>query len=212
MFEGSLECRKGGEGPGIMRHLVVSVALLTLAACAGSSDGVSSSQIPTRSIASLLPPTQAVKPDACDKPKVVLIKKTGGTFTIPTCAGWSGTFGYPPQFDPHNPAFHFQLTSSVKNNFGSPPPPYGTPIFYLQMGYERSPVAPDFQNTGVTDLIASSQLSPSGAYWLDVTGGIGYPFWNSIGSPSPSSDSITFLSPLNGNNFEGLIVWQFVLN
>jgi hypothetical protein len=73
-------------------------------------------------------------------------------------------------------------------------------------------VPPTFQDTGVTDTIASSQLSPSITYWLDVTGGILYPFWASIGSPSPSADNITFVSPLNGNDFEGSIVWQFVLN
>ena len=192
------------------RYLMVSIAALTLGGCTGSTGNVTSSQIPMRSIASLLPPTQVVKPDTCDKPKVVLIKKVGGTFKIPTCAGWSGTCGYPPQQGAHTSSFHFQLTSSVTDTFGAPPPPYGTPIFYLQMAYERSPVPPIFQNTGVTDTIASSQLSPSTSYSLYVYEFIGGPWWGDIGAPSPSTDDITFTSPLNGGEFSAPIVWEFV--
>jgi hypothetical protein len=165
-----------------------------------------------RSIASLLPPTQVVKPDTCDKPKVVLIKKVGGTFKIPTCSGWSGTFGYPPQAPVHWSGFRFQLTSSVNNNFGAPPPPSGTAIFYLQMEAERSNNYPYFKDTGVTNMILSSQLNPSSSYSLYVYG-FGGGLWSGIiGSPSPSADSITFVSPLNGNWFTQSIVWQFVVD
>ena len=163
----------------------------------------------TMPILRLLP--QSVGPDACDKPKGVLIKKTGGTFTIPGCKGWSGTFGYPPQAPVHWPSFHFQLTSSVTNNFGAPPPPSGTAIFYLQMGF-LGHIPPDFQNTGVTDTISSPQLKPSQSYSVYVYEFDNGPYWAGIGSPVPSTDSITFVSPLNGEMFSGPIVWQFVQN
>ncbi len=190
------------------RVLIASAVLaLALAGCAASPGASPLAQVPTHTIASLLPPSRSLGPDSCDKSKTVLIRSKGGTFTIPACAGWSGTFGYPPV---SSGPFHFELNSSVTNNFGAPPPPSGTAIFYLQMAC-LGQIAPVFRNTGVTDTITSQKLIPSRSYSLYVYT-LEYPYGGLIGSPAPNSDSITFVSPLNGNFFSSAIVWQFVQN
>jgi hypothetical protein len=117
------------------------------------------------------------------------------------------------------------VTSSVINNFGAPPPPSGTALFYMA----NLPLAEDppaFCNCGVTDTISSAQLSSSHTYSLYVynfasdnqgcaslSKGVCPPWVANIGSPAANTHSITFPSPLNGASLYGLaIVWQFVQN
>jgi len=167
-----------------------------------------------------LPGTQAqsivMQPDACDKTKSFGTSNRGGSFTLPTCAGWSGTITYPPKSQSHGR--RWKVISSVSNTFGVPPPASGTAIFYVSMFILQA----GFVESSETDTITSSMLDSSHTYSLMIynfeddiqCGSYPCPPWSaSIGSPPPSSHTITFLSPL-GRAATGVVplVWQFIQN
>ena len=112
------------------RVLIVATAALSLsavlllagsgAASAATFAPISLSAAPPQPIALLLPP-RSFGPDGCGEKKTVIIDAKGGTFSIPTCDGWSGIFAYPPTKE-HN-VFHFKVTCSVTDNFGPRRPP-----------------------------------------------------------------------------------------
>jgi len=164
-------------------------------------------------------------PGGCDRPMRRAIDKSGGAFAIPPCSGWVATIDYPPTGNGLD--YHVGVTSSVTNNFGAPPPSSGTPILYIQMVDRARNSEPNFQMTGAQDTVTSPQLLASHWYTLTVYGLANTdqcvntpcaPWTMNIGSPNPSTHSITFSSPLNGALFAGgaiggtPIVWQFVQN
>jgi hypothetical protein len=160
------------------------------------------------------------KRQGCGVTKRYVIKSGGGAFPVPACSGWSGTIAYPNG----NHRYIFGVTGSVTNNFGAPPPPSGTAIFYMQTKKVQPRYDPSFGDTGVTDTVTSPQLTSDHTYTLIVYGFIldsqcpteppsGCPPWvTNIGSPAPGSNSITFVSPLNSALLYGPLVWQFVQN
>jgi len=95
-----------------------------------------------------------------------VIKASGGAFPVPACSGWGGTIGYPNG----NHRYIFGVTGSVTNDFGAPPPPSGTAIFYMHTNKVQPRNPPVFGNTGVTDTVTSSQLMSSHTYTLIVYG------------------------------------------
>jgi hypothetical protein len=208
------------------------VAVAGLAGCAGSSAGQGaagavplSSQQVEFSAGQQLAQTfaQAKSPDKCNKTVHVHIKGNGGSFTVPLCSGWSGTITYPA---PAAPRLHYPqlLTSSVTNNFGVPAPPSGTAVFYMEEKPQQHGVQFSNPSPGVTNTITSPSLSSNHTYTLLVyyfasdpqcsNPSQGCPPWvANIGSPAPSTHSITFTSPLNGALLSTYpVVWQFVQN
>jgi hypothetical protein len=200
-----------------MFRISVSVAVaLMLPACTGS--GTSTPTLPVEQIAgdAASVVVKAASPDACGRRVHFVARPRGGSFQVPHCGGWSGTINFPST--PIRSVW--DAVSSVTNNFGAPPPPSGTPLFYMQMQLHH-PGGAAFHNDGTNDTVTSSQFSPQHTYALNV-----YYFayndqcpstqctWSlDIGAPQPGSHSITFNSPLNGASIfggsDGAIVWQF---
>jgi hypothetical protein len=200
--------------------------LLTIVGCAGGADGSSLAAVP---IGAPLEALQAAVTgpayDVCNKGTRVTIVAKGGQFKVPKCAGWSGTIGYPR----NDGWYRWSITSSTRNAFGVPSPPSGTPIFYMQTIDKSRHLksTPSFRNDAATATITSRALTSSHTYTLIVynfivdaqcpeplPSGVCPPWVGNIGSPAPGSNSITFVSPLNGAFFGdfGPPVWQFVQN
>jgi len=164
--------------------------------------------------------SQPAKGQGCGVAKRYIIKWGGGAFSMPPCDNWSGTIGYPNG----NHWYLFAVTTSTKNSFGAPPPPSGTAIFYMHTNRVQPRSAPSFGNTGVTDTVTSPQLTSDHTYTLIVYGfqidsqcssppPSGCPPWSAnIGSPMPSTNSITFVSPWNSALIPAATTWQFVQN
>jgi hypothetical protein len=155
-----------------------------------------------------------VTPDACNRFVKVKIHPVGGAFAVPPCSGWSGTIDYPPA--PRR--YLLNVTSSVRDSFGAPDPPSGTAIFYLRMVNQTHGGGPGFADTGVMDTVTSPMITSGNSYSLIVYNlcyaGSCSPHEENLGSPPPSSNSITFLSPFNGAQFaaDASPVWQFIQN
>jgi hypothetical protein len=163
--------------------------------------------------------SRSVAPESCGRKVHFTAHPDGGSFQVPHCAGWSGTIQYPTQ--PLKSIWN--VMSSETNNFGAPPPPNGTAIFYMRMQLLH-PAGALFHNEGVDNTIMSPKLTSAHTYTLN-----GYNFvynnqcpssrctWTlNIGSPQPGSHSITFPSPLNGTEADQgsdvPLIWQFVQN
>jgi hypothetical protein len=201
------------------------LVLASLAAAAVTAGCAGSQTVPGGSVADQnLQSRGAAQPASCDAGIQLRIRKGGGTFGLPRCAGWKGVINYPSNLN--NKYFTFGVTSSLTNSFGAPAPPSGTVLFYVQ----TADVGPKgrlivFNNAGVTNTITSPALTSSHSYTLNVYNFFidnqcpqaPCPVWTAkIGSPTPGSHSITFSSPLNGAAFQGADfnppVWQFVEN
>jgi hypothetical protein len=199
------------------------LVLISLTAAAVTAGCAGSQTVPGGSLAERnLQSGGAAQPATCDAGIQLRIRKGGGTFGIPRCAGWKGVINYPPTLD--NKYFTFGVTSSSTNDFGAPAPPSGTVLFYVQtadVGPRGREVG--FKNTGVTNTVTSPAFVASHSYTLNVYNfllddqcpQVPCPVWTArIGSPTPGSHSITFSSPLNGASFGGAgynpPVWQFV--
>jgi hypothetical protein len=189
-----------------MVRVLGPVATLAFATgCAGVA-GVAppSSAMPAQSLAheQSVFAQRPVSPETCDKGARVRIRARGGAFSVPQCAGWNGVIKYPT-----TGKARWLVTSSVTNNFGVPAPPSGTAIFYMQTTLNHPEGPQDFSDTGVSDTVASSQLTSNHTYTLMVynlpyndqcpSGWCG-PWILNIGSPEAGKHSITFSSPLNG--------------
>jgi hypothetical protein len=159
-----------------------------------------------------------LSPDTCDRGVHVRFLKKGGAFRVPPCAGWKGIINYPGI----RVTSSWLVTSSVTNNFGAPPPPQGTAIFYMETALKR-PGDLNFPNGVLTNTVTSSALTSSQTYTLMVYGffddnqcrSTPCPPWVlDIGSPQPGSHSITFSSPLNEAVVlsNAPLVWQFIQN
>jgi hypothetical protein len=145
---------------------------------------------------------------------------------MPRCAGWTGVINYPAG----NERFTWSVTTSTTNSFNAPAPPSGTPIFYMQTKVIKPRrQEPAFADTEVMNTVSSPVLSSDHSYTLIVYGlfessqcpteppsGRCPPWVANLGSPSPNTHSMSFLSPLNGAVFGGadfvVPVWQFVQN
>jgi hypothetical protein len=140
------------------------IVFLAIAALVGrgGSGAVKSAVAPEKVVQ---PQPRLVSPDTCDTAVHVTIKKVGGSFRVPPCSRWSGTINYPPTSN-QRPYF-LSVTSSVTNNFGAPPPPSGTAIFYLQTKNVTAGRSPVFDG-GAMDTIASPQLTSAHSYTLIV--------------------------------------------
>jgi hypothetical protein len=196
------------------RYLSV-FAVIVLAGCAGST-GQPTANLPAQTLGQSQ--SQLTGLDICDKGHRITIHARGGTFYAP-CAGWKGTINYPPTI---RGFYTWNVTSSVTNNFGAPPPQSGTAIFYIQTTDASRNRDTGFRDTGVTDTVNSPRLSSTHSYTLNVynflidnqCGVDPCPPWTAnIGSPQQGTHSITFASPLNGAVFNGGIrnvIWQFV--
>jgi hypothetical protein len=152
----------------------------------------------------------------------VRIRQGGGTFAMPSCAGWRGAISYPLG----NQRYEWSVTTSTTNSFGAPTPPSGTAIFYMQTKVVTRHRLPAFANTGVMNTVSSPALSSDHGYTLFVYGFAEDsqcpvpppsrcpPWVMNLGSPAPNSHSLTFVSPFNGALFGGIgyltPVWQFV--
>ncbi len=174
-------------------------------------------QMPTH-FASLLPPSRTIGPDTCNRGKVELFEKNGGSFPMPACGSWQGVINYPTPMAP----FHAMIRVSTTKNYGVPPPPSGTAIFYIEMVNRAVHSAPAFGGpTNVQDTITSQAFDPSHTYTLIVYN-LFYnsqcgsdpscpPWIEDLGSPSPSGHSLTFDSPFWDSAWSTYpMVWQFV--
>jgi hypothetical protein len=202
-----------------MTRLMVVVAVASVAGCAGSAPSAPSQSLIAPSQALFQPQSRTVTPNACDTGVNVRIKNAGGLFHVPPCSGWTGTINYPQPSAPHR--YKWTITSSVTNNFGAPPPPNGTAIFYMQTADDSRFDTGFAADQNVTNTVSNFQLTSGHTYSLMVYGFLfdnqcsspPCPPWSaSIGSPAPGSHSLTFQSPLNGAALAGAAVWQFIQN
>jgi hypothetical protein len=158
-------------------------------------------------------------PDICNKGRRYILRHNGGTFYA-SCAGWKATVNYPPPASAHR--FYLEVKSSVTNNYGAPPPPKGTALYYIKTADVTPQFGLTFDSTGITNAISSQQLSSSYTYTLYVynfefdnqcSSSPCPPWVADLGSPQGGTHSITFPSPLNGASFGNApVVWQFVQN
>lgn len=199
---------------------IVAAAALAFAGCAASPGASPLAQVPTRTISSLVPPSRPMIPDACNKGMTELFRASGGSFPMPTCGSWQGVINYPPPSAP----FHATVRVSTTKNYGVPPPPSGTAIFYMEMVSKSRHTMPVFDGpTNVQDMITSQTFDPSHSYTLIVYN-LAYndqcgsnpscpPWVEDLGSPAPSSHSLTFASPFYDTDWSVYpMVWQFVQN
>jgi len=195
------------------RMSLVALQALVLAGCAASSGSppLTAASLPSTRTQSIL-----MQPDACDKTKSFGTSNRGGSFTLPTCAGWTGTITYPGKTQIHGR--RWKVISSVSNNFGVPPPASGTAIFYVSMFILQA----GFMQSSESDTITSRMLDSSHTYSLmvynflfdDQCSNTPCPPWTTnIGSPAPGQHSITFPSPLSEADSQAApLIWQFTQN
>jgi hypothetical protein len=203
--------------------LAAAAAALMTAGCAASATAPAVSGAgfsATPGIASLV--RQPVAPEACGRVLHVKLHDPGGSFPVARCGGWSGTIGYPHLASSHVP---LNVTSSLKNTFGAPPPPSGTAIFYMSLQLHRTPRGNgvNFEPGNVTSTVTSPAITPAHTYtliaynfaWNDQCKPGSCPPWKlNIGSPQPGSNSLAFSSPLNAAEFYSNypVIFQFIQN
>ena len=116
-------CSGGGSGPAV----VVPSALPPPTTGAATASGT-----PTPSAAPASPaPTAAQTPPSAGNSASTFapLATSGGTVTLPSDAGITGTASYAPNNAPASDTFG--ITTATTNVFGVSAPPSGTPVFYV---------------------------------------------------------------------------------
>jgi hypothetical protein len=153
------------------------------------------------------------------------INPSGSDFTIPSLGppstGFSGTINYPANNAPSGTLMSLESINVNNISFSTicaaPTPPFGTPILYIGMQTPASPLV--FQNGTATTTVQSSTLVNGAFYSLfayDVQPGGNAPQIGQTQTKAAQSGAVTFLSPLNGFNFQNtnndVIVFEITKN
>ncbi len=131
--------------------------------------------------------------------KTEKVASGGGTLTLPGISGFKGYLTYPSSNAPNGQTI--TLEDSTSNAFKAPPPPSGTPIWYLQAVLNGNFGFITFNSGNAAAQISAKQLDPSKTY--TIYGFAPQYFGNkaifTIPAGSPNSKHVlAFSSPFNG--------------
>jgi len=161
-----------------------------------------------------------VSPELCNENHRSVVKRHTTVWKIPNCAGWSGQITYAAFQHLFKPSTcRFLTQSSVTNNFGVPPPPTGTAVFYATVEQDCRDNFGAFGNAAPPSTITGPGITYPHTYtiylydFLEDTACSGDPCAFNIGSPQQGSNTINYPSVTPGLVFGGdPVIWQFVQN